>query len=155
MREEDLSAEQPEAEEEARLPAPHAQSRRPRGVEEPPRQGPRPPVGLIWRVRDRATFRALSAGPRRRRGPLTVSCVELSSSGPPRVAYAIGRQHGPAVRHNRLRRRLRAAVHAERESLADGCAYLVTAAPTAAHATMSELRESLRAILGEPSGENR
>ena len=57
-------------------------------------QGPRQPVGLIWRVRDRASFRALAAGSRRRRGVLTVTCAPAGTDGPPRVAYAVGRRVG-------------------------------------------------------------
>lgn len=82
-----------------------------------------------------------------------MTCIEVSSPGPPRVAYAIGRAHGSAVSRNRLRRRLRAAVHAERDHLVDGCAYLVSAAPAAGRATLGELRDSLRAILDELPGE--
>ena len=48
MREEDVPTEQPEAEEEARLPTPHADARRSRRDHASAVQGPRPPVGLIW-----------------------------------------------------------------------------------------------------------
>ena len=78
MREEDVPAQQPEAEEEARLPAPHADRRA--VVERDPApsgQGPQPPVGLIWRIRDRASFRA-------RHGARAVAEGRLSVTGAPR-----------------------------------------------------------------------
>ena len=90
--------------------------RTPRGSRRDPSasgQGPRHPDGLIWRVRDRASFRALAAGSRRRRGVLTVTCAPAGTDGPPRVAYAVGRRVGGAVARNRVRRRLRAVVRAE------------------------------------------
>ena len=155
MREEDVPAQHPEAEEEARLPAPHADARRARGAAAPSLEGPRSPVRLIWRVTDRASFRALASGRRRRRGALTVSCVAVAGNGPPRVAYAVGRGAGGAVARNRLRRRLRAAVQAERAALAGGHAYLVGAGARAHDLTLSEMRETLRAILTELHGEER
>jgi ribonuclease P protein component len=149
MGEEDVPAEQPEAEQEARLPDPHADARRARGDPSPPRQGPRPPVRLIWRVRDRATLRALAAGRRHRRGALAVTVVPTVAGDPPRVAYAVGRGVGGAVRRNRVRRRLRAAVAAEAAALQPGHAYLVSATTTAADHTWRELRDTLRAILSD------
>jgi ribonuclease P protein component len=153
MREEDVPAEQPEAEEEARLPAPHAD---PRGSRDDPaaaREGSRPPVGLIWRVRDRASFRALAAGARRRRGVLTVTCVRATDDRPPRVAYAVGRHAGGAVTRNRIRRRLRAVVRDEAALLRPGHLYLVGASAAAAHTAYRDLRATLRAILREVHAE--
>ena len=147
MREEDVPAEQPEAEEEARLPAPHALPRRPRAAAAPPREGPQPPVGLIWRVRDRATFRLLAAGSRRRRGPVSITCTSAASGGPPVVAYAVGRPVGNAVTRNRVRRRLREAVRAEAAGLRAGHAYLVGARPGLERLTQRDLESTIRAIL--------
>lgn len=58
-----------------------------------------------------------------------------ATSGPPRVAYAIGKRAGNAVARNRLRRRLRAAMRDQAALLEPGSAYLVSAEPHAA--TMS------------------
>ena len=78
-----------------------------------PVQGPLPPVGLIWPIRERSTFRALAQGRRRRRGVVMVTCAVVGPrSEPPRVAYAVGRGVGGAVVRNRVRRRLRAATRA-------------------------------------------
>lgn len=51
----------------------------------------------------------------------------MLGSGPPRVAYAVGRAAGNAVARNRLRRRLRAAVREHADLLEPGVAYLVGA----------------------------
>jgi ribonuclease P protein component len=149
MREEDVSAEQPEAEEEARLPPPHADARGSRRDPSASGQGPRHPDGLIWRVRDRASFRALAAGSRRRRGVLTVTCAPAGTGGPPRVAYVVGRRVGGAVARNRVRRRLRAAVQAEAAALAPAHVYLVGAGPAATETSYRELRATFRAIVTE------
>jgi ribonuclease P protein component len=149
MREEDVPAEQPEAEEEARLPDPYADARRARRDCASSVQGPRPPVRLIWRVRDRAAFRALAAGSRRRRGALVVTRAPLTCGGPPQVAYAVGRRAGGAVARNRLRRRLRAVVRDEAAHLEPSCAYLVGAAPAALDLPYADLRTTFRAILAD------
>jgi ribonuclease P protein component len=75
-----------------------------------------------------------------------MSGVLIAADGPPRVAYAIGRNVGGAVVRNRIRRRLRAALQAESAQLRPGAAYLVGARPGAATSTMSELRSTLRAL---------
>lgn len=148
MREEDVPAEQPEAEEEAWLPGAHALARRASAAAAAAGQGSAPPVGLIWRVRDRATFRLLTAAPRRRRGPIVIA-VAAVTAGPPRVAYAVGRATGRAVVRNRVRRRLRAAVRQSAALLRPGYAYLVSARPGAAELTQSDINSAVRAILGD------
>ena len=119
MREEDVPAEQSEAEEDPRIPHSHADTRRPGRHRTPAQQGSREPLRLIWRVRDRATFRALARGRRRRSGILEVTTAVVGArTEPPRVAYAIGRNVGNAVVRNRTRRRLRAAVRDARRTAA-------------------------------------
>ena len=93
----------------------------------PPSPWPEAALGLIWRVRDRATFEALARAPRHRVGPVSLRCSHSGSADPPRVAYAIGRRVGSAVDRNRIRRRLRAAVAACADDLAEGGAYLFDA----------------------------
>ena len=148
MREEDVPAEQPEAEEDARFPSSDAHPRGPIGDPPSARQRPRQPVGLIWRVRDREMFQALAAGRRHRSGVLDVSAVVLGpATEPPRVAFAVGRHVGGAVARNRVRRRLRAAVLEQRAELRAGWGYLVRAQAPAVHATYGELSTALGAAL--------
>jgi ribonuclease P protein component len=148
MGETDVPAEQPETQEEARLPSPDAQSSGPRGDSTPAQQGPLQAVRLIWRVRGQASFRALARGRRRAAGDLEVRTVVLGSSEePPRVAYAVGRAVGNAVTRNRVRRKLRAATVENVELLQRGSGYLVRARPGAAATPTAELVSTIRAIL--------
>jgi ribonuclease P protein component len=156
MREEDVPAQQPEAQEEARLPASDAHPRRSSGHRPPPVEGSRTPLRLIWRIRDRASFRALARGRRRRQGTLVVTTSLLDRPGdPPRVAYAVDRRLGTAVARNTVRRRLRAAVREHSCTLETGHAYLVRALPGAERATYSELSSTLRAILADVARKER
>ena len=110
-------------------------------------QGPPPSVGLIWRVRDRATFAALRRSRCRvTRGPITVSWLPGKPTEPPRVVYAVGRAVGPAVVRNRVRRRLR-AITGESCSLLRPGAYLIRAAPTAATQSYGELSATVSTAL--------
>jgi len=146
MREEDVSAEQPEAEQDPRLSHPDAHPRRQSRDSPAAIQGPLEAVRLIWRVRDRATFRALARARRRRSGAVEVMAAFVGGAGePPRVAFAVSRRVGGSVVRNRIRRQLRAAVHEERALLQDGWAYLVR--PVRAGATYDELRGALRDAL--------
>jgi ribonuclease P protein component len=152
MGETDVPAEQPEAEEEARIPPPYAKSRRSRGDSTPPHQGPRQAFGLIWRVRDQSSFVALARGRRRRAGNLEVRTAVLGSvDEPPRVAFAVGRPVGGAVTRNQVRRRLRAALREHAPGLQPGAGYLVRATHGAGQASYADLSRALRAILDELS----
>jgi len=73
---------------------------------------------------------------------LTVTWLPATKPGPPRVAYAIGRQVGGAVERNRLRRRLRAIVAAAAPNLAPG-SYLVGATAEASGLGAEELQTIL------------
>lgn len=111
MGEAHVPAEQPQAGEEPRLPPPHVDAGGAGDHLGAAPEGPQAPVGLTWRIRDRATFGDLrERGRRVRRGPVTVTWVPAAHGGPPRVAYAVSRKAGGAVARNRIRRRLRAAV---------------------------------------------
>ncbi len=153
MGETDLPAQQPETEEEARIPPPDAQSRGPSGASTSAHQGPRPPLGLIWRVRGQSSFQALARGRRRRAGNLEVRAAVLGAkSEPPRVAFAVGRSVGNAVTRNRVRRKLRTAVREQASFLEPGVAYLVRATPGAAASSCTELSSTLRAIVVDLAG---
>jgi len=145
MREAHVPAEQPKAQEAPRLPVPHAEPGRSGGAQGPTPARPHAPVGLIWRVRDRATFAVLARAERRARGPVTIRFVPGESEAPPRVAYAVGGV-GNAVVRNRLRRRLRAAVAGAEAELAAGGAYLVSARREALTMPFEALVEALAAL---------
>jgi ribonuclease P protein component len=76
-----------------------------------------------------------------------MTCVRSAESGPPRVAYAVPRSVGNAVVRNRVRRRLRAAVHAHAAELREGHAYLIGASTRAADASYSELHATVGVLL--------
>lgn len=142
MGEANVPAKYSEASQESRVPPPDVDPSGPGHSGCPPAQGPRPALGLIWRIRDRDTFVALRQSRRRaRRGPVTVTWIDAPP--PPRVAYAVGRRAGSAVVRNRIRRRLRAAVRLDAAAIRPG-AYLVGATSSAASLPFPELRTSLR-----------
>ena len=145
MREAHVPAEQPKAQEAPRLPVPHAKPGRSGGAQGPTPARPHAPVGLIWRVRDRATFAVLARAERHARGPITIRFVPGESDAPPRVAYAVGGV-GNAVVGNRLRRRLRAAVARAEAELATGGAYLVSARREALTMPFEALVDALAAL---------
>jgi ribonuclease P protein component len=148
MREEDVPTEQSPAEQEARLPFADADESRSRRAPASAGQEPRPPVGLIWPIRERSMFRALARGRRRRRGDVMVSCAVVAPmTEPPRVAYAVGRPVGGAVVRNRVRRRLRAATRVHAAALSPGHAYLVHARPGAAGCSYRDLEAALEGAL--------
>jgi len=135
-----------QASQEARLPPPDVDSGGPRRDPGSTAQGSRPSVRLIWRVERRDTFLALRAARRSRSGPLSVSWVPGDPAEPARVAFAIGRKVGPAVKRNLLRRRLRALVRETAAPLRPG-AYLIGATPGAAGLSYTSLGHSLNEAL--------
>jgi ribonuclease P protein component len=118
--EEDLSTEHPSTGSSSRFSSPHGDPGRSAHHALPSATGSCPAIGLIWRIRDRATFVELARRGRRvSSGPLTVvylaehrenpsnTGVPGSSVSHPRVAFAVPRAVGPAVERNRIRRRIR------------------------------------------------
>ena len=146
MREAHVPAQQPEAQEDPRIPGPDADAWRARSDSVPPPARPQATRRLIWRVRDRATFAALAQARPRRAGPVRVRSV-AHRPGPPAVAYAVGRRAGNAVLRNRLRRRLREAVRERADLLEPDTAYLVGADPVATTMTFAALSEALAQAL--------
>ena len=150
-----VPAQQPQAQEDSRVSPAHAESCGSQADRPPPAQGPRHPLGLIWRVRDPASFRALARGRRLRAGVLEVRTAPLGSAlDPPRVAYAIGKNVGGAVDRNRVRRRLRASVRAQ--DLSSGRGYLIRVNdPAAATIDFTRLDATLRSILARVERQER
>jgi ribonuclease P protein component len=142
MREADLPAEQPEAQEEARIPWPDAYPGRAGRAEEAAHPRARAPLGLIFRIRHRATFALLARARASHRDLVWVRRVPVPGPGP-QVGFAVSRRVGNAVTRNRVRRRLRAAMHDEREFVRADSAYLVGATPAAAGASFAALRRAV------------
>ncbi|HWB87993.1 MAG TPA: ribonuclease P protein component [Acidimicrobiia bacterium] len=92
--------------------------------------------------------RVLNDGIRRRNGEI-VLVSSPGQTGPPRLGLVVSRACGPAVRRNRIKRRLRAA--AERVELQPGMDYVIIATPKVAEATFDGLIRSLRRALEESS----
>ena len=151
MSEANVSTEQPQAGQAARLPPPHVDTGRSDHPEGPSAQGSPPPLGLIWRVNRRETFALLRRARRHRAGPLTVSWVGGDPVEPPRVAYAVGRRVGSAVVRNRVRRRLRALTRDAAPLLHPG-AYMISVGPEAALLSFEKLRTLLVKVLNEVEG---
>lgn len=147
MREAHVPAQQSPPQAQARVPFAYADTRRSCDRQGPSPAGPVATQRLTWRIRDHATFSALQRARPSRRGPVSVRAVAADGVSPPCVAYAVGRSVGGAVERNRLRRRLRAAVHEEREFLRQGRAYLVGAQRDARELPFSELKDLLRSAL--------
>jgi ribonuclease P protein component len=79
-----------------------------------------------------------------RRGPLSLRYVSSAGDDRARVGYAVGRSAGPAVRRNRIRRRLRACVHrAEQAGRVPPGAYLLGAGPETLRMPFGALEETL------------
>ena len=147
MGEANLSAQEAQEDAHARVSGPDVDAGWSSGDQGAAAQGPSQAERLIWRIRDRATFEALSSGRRRRRGPISMTFLPGDPSMPPRVAYAVGKRVGPAVVRNRVRRRLRAATVAHRAELQPGGAYLFGAAPAAATTTFAEIDAAMGELL--------
>ena len=122
-----VPTEQSQARQDPRFSPPDAHQGRACRAARPPGPRPEASLGLIWRVRDRATFEALAGARRQRAGPVSLRFLTDGSDDPPRVAYAIGRRFGTAVERNRARRRLRAAVALDAGELRPGGVYLFAA----------------------------
>ena len=105
-----VPAEQPQARQDPRFPPPHAHQGRPRRVRARRAAGPEASLGLIWRVRDRATFEALARARRRRAGPVSLRCRHRRIRGP----AAGGVRHRPARSAPRWSATASAAVSAPR-----------------------------------------
>lgn len=147
MGEANLSTQEPQANAHPRLPGADVDPRGPGGDQGPSPEGSSQAHGLTWRIRDRATFRALATRPRHRWGPITLTSVSCEDDKPPRVAYAVSKRAGSAVARNRLRRRLRAAVTLHRGRMRPGTAYLFGAGSEAAAADWTDVEAAVGELI--------
>jgi ribonuclease P protein component len=145
MGEAHLSTKQPETVQEARLSSAYVHAGGPSHLEGSAGKRPRQAVGLIWTVRDRASFSRLTTEGRRFRtdGPIFVrfatSDVTSASYLAPCVAFSISRSVGNAVHRNQLRRRLRDLFRQEAGRGLPVGAYLVVAREGAPAVPFTEL----------------
>jgi ribonuclease P protein component len=147
MGEANLSAQEAQEDAHTRVSGPDVDTGWSSGAQGAAAQRPPQAERLIWRIRDRATFEALTSTRRRRRGPISMTFLPGDPSLPPRVAYAVGKPVGPAVVRNRVRRRLRAATRAHRAELRPGGAYLFGASPAAASTPFAEIEAAMGQLL--------
>lgn len=144
-----ISAQYPPTCEEAWFSQSHEHSRRTCRAQEPPRQGPRPSLRLIGRIRERHAFARLGReGTRIRRSALWCSWCPDPDSTTTSVAFAISRAYGPAVTRNRLRRRLRAILRQldETEPLPP-ISVLIGVRPSTVELTFDQARTELAAMV--------
>ena len=64
----------------------------------------------VERLRKRADFLGVAAGPRAPAEAFVLQSRERADTGPPRVGFTVSRKVGNAVERNRVRRRLREIV---------------------------------------------
>ena len=146
-----LPAKRPEAGQEAWVPQPHVDPRRPRSSQEPSPQGPSQDRCLIRGISDRATFARLRAnGTSVRSSHLRLRHLDdIAEDADLRVAYAIPRKVGSAVVRNRIRRRIRGLLDERRATglpLPTG-AMLFIVFPSARDLTHQDLREQVTDVL--------
>ena len=168
VREEDLPTQHPSTGPTPRVPSPHVDQGRSPDPPRPASARPGPAIGLIHRVRDRATFAALQRRGRRLvSGPVTVVYLEdavetpQNKAGtavvPPRVAFAVPRAVGPAVVRNRVRRRLRGVLtERARDHELPGGSWLFIVRPPAGSWTSDQFGEVVATAVtrsgGSPAG---
>jgi ribonuclease P protein component len=145
-----VPAQQPPPRQEARFPPSHGHPSRPQRPSFAPAQGPRPPVGLIWRIRDRRSFVELRRrGRRAHHGVVTVTFAAAPVDAPvepPRVGFAVSRKVGTAVVRNRIRRQIQAHLRGVSGSMGSGV-YLFALKPGAAALERSDLLRDVDACL--------
>jgi ribonuclease P protein component len=112
---------------------------------------------LIWTIRGRRAFQTLArTGRTVRTETLWCTFLDDPAAVPLRVAFAIGRSIGSAVRRNRLRRRLRAAVRAVAAELQLQRGWLLIGAkPGANKHTFVSLTDELTALLARATATSR
>ncbi len=144
-----ISTQHPPTCQKARVPLTHEHPRRPCRAEKPPRQGPRPTLGLIGRIRERHAFVRLGReGTRIRRSALwCIWCPDPDSTATS-IAFAINRACGPAVTRNRLRRRLRSILRElDRSEATPPALLLIGIRPEAIELTFDQLRSEMTAVI--------
>jgi ribonuclease P protein component len=98
------------------------------------------------RLRKRADFLKTMNGTRFR-GPFFLLAVAPNGESVARVGYTVTKKQGNSVQRNRIRRRLKAQMHAQQQLLLPGHDYVVTASADVLNATATGLKaEVLRRL---------
>ena len=141
---------------EARVSLAYEHPRRACRAQEPSRQGPRPTLSLIGRIRERHAFVRLGReGTRIRRSTLWCSWCPDPDSKATSVAFAINRAYGPAVTRNRLRRRLRAILRElDRTEPLPPILLLIGTQSRTIELTFDQLRRQLTALIEQIRSQN-
>ena len=141
-----VPAQQSPPRQEARIPPSHGHSSRSQRPSFASSQGPRSPVGLIWRIRDRRSFIELRRhGRRARHGCVAMTFLPAPPGAPvepPRGGFALPRKVGTAVVRNRLRRQVQAHLRSVAPTMAAGT-YLISLQPGAADAERATLLDDV------------
>jgi ribonuclease P protein component len=101
------------------------------------------------RLRQRAEFTSTIRGGARRVTARLVCHLDVDDDrpGPARVGFVVGKDVGPAVTRNLVRRRLRHAIRAALPTLPAGARLVVRANPASASASFAELDHDLTTTL--------
>ena len=105
---------------------------------------PPSPLGRLARDEE---FRRVYREGARRANTLVVIHARPNGLDSVRLGVAVGRRFGRAVERNRLRRRLREAVSANRTRIVVGVDLVVVPRPAAATAAFAAIRDSVKATL--------
>jgi ribonuclease P protein component len=98
-------------------------------------------------LRGSRDFAALAAAGASRSHPLLVIRFRRTERETSRFGFAIGRRLGSAVRRNRLRRRIRAALRSMASTIGPGFDVLIVARPPILTADHTALVGALRSVL--------
>lgn len=137
-----FSTQQPQAAEDARLPSPDADHRRPERSEAPAQPRPKAPRRLV-KGPSKARFEEIFQKGRR------VSCgfcrlIALPGTG--FVGIATSKKTGSKPRRNRLKRRFQEALRSQPNNVDTRLDYILMLFPSAESASFPEIREELAAL---------
>ena len=111
------------------------------------------------RVLSSRDFRRIYAQGQRARGQLLTAVARRRQDGKLRLGLSVSKDHGPAVRRNKIKRILREAFRLERPGLPGGFDLVLIPTPSDAKLRLAAVRDELRRLVHElakkPSGRRR
>jgi ribonuclease P protein component len=140
------------------LSRPHGHQRRTQGLERAPRAWPAAPGRLrsqramarIERLIKRADFLRSAQGKRWNSGSFALQMIANGEESTSRLGFTVSRKNGNAVKRNRIKRRLKAALGQQSDdAFIAGHDYVIVARPKALTMPFADLREEIgRAFQG-------